>query len=380
MACSYPAGSIARVIAGADGAVNERPVTKPTPPASARPRATSGMRRRRWPSALPRACADRLHRRGFLVALPQVAGALDDPCRRLRDIADLQAGARRPRDAERRADGRRRRRAVRRLWPIPCAMRPWWFGGRERRARGAMDRLKVFAARASWRDGDLRREAVSGDGRSRLQAAQALDCATWLPNDLLTKLDRCLMAHGLEGRTPFLDPEVAEALLTCPTGMKVRGRYGQMAAAPAIWKTWHPAPVRSGASGASPCRWRNGSAAAAARWRTWWRTRRACRRFVMPHKFRRCSGRTTSGRGRRYGHCCFSRFGTKSTLSAAAPAQRRKKRWRGFKVRNRQARGPPSGLSRESGPSGCRAPGRNGRRPRSSPVPSAAKPPSAAVP
>ena len=35
--------------------------------------------------------------------------------------------------------------------------------------------------------------------RTRLQIAQATDCADWLPNDLLTKLDRCLMTHGLEG-------------------------------------------------------------------------------------------------------------------------------------------------------------------------------------
>ncbi|HAI28629.1 MAG TPA: hypothetical protein DCM48_03565, partial [Thalassospira sp.] len=46
--------------------------------------------------------------------------------------------------------------------------------------------------------------------RSRLAIAQAVDCADWLPNDLLLKLDRMLMAHGLEGRTPFLDPVVAE--------------------------------------------------------------------------------------------------------------------------------------------------------------------------
>jgi Asparagine synthase len=29
-------------------------------------------------------------------------------------------------------------------------------------------------------------------------------------NDLLTKVDRCLMAHGVEGRTPFLDPVVSD--------------------------------------------------------------------------------------------------------------------------------------------------------------------------
>ena len=60
-----------------------------------------------------------------------------------------------------------------------------------------------------------------------LQRAQAADIATWLPNDLLLKLDRMLMAHGLEGRTPFLDREVAAFAFSLPDRMKVRGRYGK---------------------------------------------------------------------------------------------------------------------------------------------------------
>lgn len=60
-----------------------------------------------------------------------------------------------------------------------------------------------------------------------LQRAQAADIATWLPNDLLLKLDRCLMAHGLEGRTPFLDREVAAFAFNLPDRFKVRGRYGK---------------------------------------------------------------------------------------------------------------------------------------------------------
>ena len=43
-----------------------------------------------------------------------------------------------------------------------------------------------------WRDGIATTEAVShAQGRSKLQAAQAVDAADWLSNDLLTKLDRC---------------------------------------------------------------------------------------------------------------------------------------------------------------------------------------------
>ena len=56
---------------------------------------------------------------------------------------------------------------------------------------------------------------------------QAVDCIDWLPNDLLLKLDRCLMAHGVEGRTPFLDPSVASLAFCLPDHFKVRGGLGK---------------------------------------------------------------------------------------------------------------------------------------------------------
>ena len=52
--------------------------------------------------------------------------------------------------------------------------------------------------------------------------------ADWLPHDLLLKLDRCLMAHAVEGRTPFLDPGVAPRRSACRTRLKVRERHGQV--------------------------------------------------------------------------------------------------------------------------------------------------------
>jgi len=97
------------------------------------------------------------------------------------------------------------------------ALRPAWLGGRP-----AEPRPDDPAALARWRA-----EAQAPSGLTRLQAAQWADVATWLPNDLLLKLDRCLMAHGLEGRTPFLDPEVARFAGSLPDRFKVRGRYGK---------------------------------------------------------------------------------------------------------------------------------------------------------
>ena len=108
-------------------------------------------------------------------------------------------------------------------------MRPWWAGGRLIRARGNFDDLNVLRNDVTgWRDGILAAEVRANDGaRTRLQVAQAVDCADWLPNDLLTKLDRCLMAHGVEGRTPFLDRGIADFAFRLPDGLKVREGLGK---------------------------------------------------------------------------------------------------------------------------------------------------------
>jgi len=110
------------------------------------------------------------------------------------------------------------------------AMRPLWLWGRRPRATGAFDHVRDVLREAprTWRDGIAAAEAATAlPGRTRLQAAQAADIADWLPNDLLVKLDRCLMAHGLEGRTPFLDPEVAACAFRLPDSLKVRRRTGK---------------------------------------------------------------------------------------------------------------------------------------------------------
>ena len=97
------------------------------------------------------------------------------------------------------------------------ALRPALLGGRPAEPRGAEP-----AALERWRA-----EAQGPGGLTPLQKAQWADIATWLPNDLLLKLDRTLMAHGLEGRTPFLDREVAAFAFPLPDQWKVRGRYGK---------------------------------------------------------------------------------------------------------------------------------------------------------
>jgi asparagine synthase (glutamine-hydrolysing) len=108
-------------------------------------------------------------------------------------------------------------------------LRPWWAGGRRPRARGILDDLGVLrGAIAAWRDGIAAAEALArGRACTPLQAAQAVDCTDWLPNDLLIKLDRCLMAHGSEGRTPYLDNELAALAFRLPDELKLRRGLGK---------------------------------------------------------------------------------------------------------------------------------------------------------
>ncbi len=105
------------------------------------------------------------------------------------------------------------------------ALRPRWLGGRpaEPQVRAPFLNDGGAAALSRWR----KAARPPRPGLTHLQQAQAADIATWLPDDLLLKLDRCLMAHGLEGRTPFLDPEVADFALQLPDRLKVRGRHGK---------------------------------------------------------------------------------------------------------------------------------------------------------
>lgn len=109
------------------------------------------------------------------------------------------------------------------------AMRPAWLGGKKLRARGFLDGFGVLRDKSkTWRDGIAAAEQRNSRyARTKLQMAQATDCIDWLPHDLLVKLDRCLMAHSMEGRTPMLDPVVADLAYRLPDKFKIRNGLGK---------------------------------------------------------------------------------------------------------------------------------------------------------
>ncbi|MEE9147182.1 MAG: asparagine synthase C-terminal domain-containing protein, partial [Candidatus Tectomicrobia bacterium] len=60
-----------------------------------------------------------------------------------------------------------------------------------------------------------------------VEAAMAVDVQSYLPYDLLVKMDITSMANSLEARSPFLDHDVMEFAARLPVGMKLRGQQSK---------------------------------------------------------------------------------------------------------------------------------------------------------
>ncbi len=165
----------------------------------------------------------------FWRSLPAIAGAMDDPAADYAVVPTYKLAAVARQELKVVLSGEGGDEMFAGYGRYRSVLRPWWLGGRALRPRGILEGTGVLRAeQPSWRDGIVAAEInATLPNRTKLQIAQATDCADWLPNDLLIKLDRCLMAHGVEGRTPFLDPAVADAAFRLPDSLKIRKGLGK---------------------------------------------------------------------------------------------------------------------------------------------------------
>jgi asparagine synthase (glutamine-hydrolysing) len=90
-------------------------------------------------------------------------------------------------------------------WPAPAEVVP-----------DALEPPTALADPAHWAD--------LADLQHRLMY---IDMASYLPDDLLVKIDRASMSVGLETRAPLLDHRVVELAWQLPLSMKIRGSQGK---------------------------------------------------------------------------------------------------------------------------------------------------------
>ena len=146
---------------------------------------------------------------------------------------------------------------VRRIHPMPLVDPVTWLGERGRFPWKKIRRLSQnhfllpdagpFAMYGSHWNDRLRRELLDDDAlagnvsrwradwfrQARLASGNPIDSMLWLdnhtylPGDLLVKMDIAAMHCGLEARSPFLDHELIEFCARLPVALKVRSGTGK---------------------------------------------------------------------------------------------------------------------------------------------------------
>jgi asparagine synthase (glutamine-hydrolysing) len=88
------------------------------------------------------------------------------------------------------------------------------------------------------------RRWLESAGAPLLARATHLDATTYLPNDILTKVDRASMSVALEVRAPFLARDIVEFAFSLPDSFRMRGLRGKRILRDAVRDQLPPAIIR----------------------------------------------------------------------------------------------------------------------------------------
>jgi asparagine synthase (glutamine-hydrolysing) len=111
------------------------------------------------------------------------------------------------------------------------------------RARVDLYEPDFLASLGSWRWLSVLEDPyLASDGQDVVERLLDVDVQTYLPDDLLVKMDIAAMAHSLETRSPLLDPELMELAAGLPTAMKISGGTTKRILKRAM-RDWLPASI-----------------------------------------------------------------------------------------------------------------------------------------
>jgi asparagine synthase (glutamine-hydrolysing) len=111
----------------------------------------------------------------------------------------------------------------------PEARYAHWMSAFPPRMREEMLRREFLASTAEWRPEDgIARVWLTSTAQSELERMLDADVNTYLPDDLLVKMDIATMAYSVEARSPFLDHHVMEFAAEIPARLKLRGTSGKV--------------------------------------------------------------------------------------------------------------------------------------------------------
>lgn len=103
-----------------------------------------------------------------------------------------------------------------------------WIGIFEESQRRELYRPEFAAELGDFDAGDFLLQAYAEcPSRDFITRTTCADVLTYLPCDILTKVDIASMAYSLECRSPFLDQEVMELASRMPIELKLRGNQGK---------------------------------------------------------------------------------------------------------------------------------------------------------